>query len=274
MRAFFVVAALATLPMTQAPERPDVSERGLVAAATKYVVSYEKDFAFLIADEQYEQTRLDSRDRMLQRRVMRSELFLTYLPGDEEWIAVRDAIDVDGVPIKDRDDLRTLLSRKDGLRGVASQIVERNARFNIGAVERNFNEPTLALLLLEPRRAARISFDRTRVERQGDVTLATLAYEERDGPTLVAGRLGPARAKGEFVVEAGTGVVRRTTFELSKAAVKVRLVTSYEKDAKLGLWLPTVFTERYELNAAPREVIVCEARYTNYRRFDVIARIK
>jgi hypothetical protein len=175
--------------------------------------------------------------------------------------------------VDDREDLRALLSRREVLRGVVSQVVARNARYNIGQVTRNFNEPTLPLLLVEAKRVDGVRFERKAVTRSGGATLATLAFAERGRPTLVRGPNGSMPARGEIVIEAETGVVRRTTFELDQAGFTVKLATDYARDDKLGMWLPAVFTERYESRLV-HEVIECRATYSNYRRFDVTARIK
>ena len=63
-------------------------------------------------------------------------------------------------------------------------------------------------------------------------------------------------------------------FELATAGTRVKLETTYERDEKLNLWLPAKFTERYETDGMMRELILCDAKYTNYRRFEVTARIK
>jgi len=252
---------------------PDLSVKALVAAASKYVARYEQEFAFLVADEAYTQTRLQA-SAAVQSRELRSELFLAFLPVDKEWVAVRDVMRVDGTPVPVRDDLRALLSRREATRGVASEIVERNARYNIGKVTRNFNEPTLPLLLFDARRVADVKFEKKTVVKDGDTTLVTLGFSERGKPTLVRGPEGSMPARGEIIIEAGTGVIRRTRFELDRGGVKVRLTTEYAPDARLGLWLPTIFTERYDSSEEPREIVVCEATYSNYRRFDVTAKIK
>jgi hypothetical protein len=160
------------------------------------------------------------------------------------------------------------------MRGLASRLVARNARYNIGNVQRNFNEPTLPLLLLEPKRVGGVKFDRKKVEQSEGLTLVTLGFNERRD-TLVTGPRGPLPAKGEVVIDAATGTVRHTTFELSTPGTNVKLATAYTKDEKLNLWLPSVFTERYESDTgAMRELVLCEAKYSNYRRFEVTAKIK
>jgi hypothetical protein len=253
--------------------QPDTSLKALVAAASKYVAQYQQDFAFLIADESYSQTRTDAGNHV-QNRAMKSEFFLTYLPADAEWVAVRDVMEVDGKPVATREDLRTLLARGGEIRGLISQVVARNARYNIGSTTRNFNEPTLPLLLVGEKRINEVRFERRAVTRAGSTVIATIAFEERGRPTLVRGPEGSMPAKGEIVIEAGTGVVRKTTFELDRKDVKVKLTTDYALDGKLGLWLPALFTERYESNGPVSEVVSCQATYSNYRRFDVTARIK
>jgi hypothetical protein len=259
----------------------------LTTAAARYVADYEKQFAFLVADEVYTQTLYDADGRKSRTRVLKSELFLTYLPADDEWMAVRDVAEVDGVPVKDREDLRALLLKREQL-SLVRDLSARNARYNIGLVERTFNEPTLPLLLLDPKRASRIRFDRREVVRDEGSTLATLAFEERDRPTLIRTReYESVHGKGEFLIDAATGTVRRTVFGFTRPGIDVRLETTYSKDDRLNLWLPLVFTERYETGgaigrrrapneaaAALRELVQCEARYSNYRRFDVTGRIK
>ena len=144
-------------------------------------------------------------------------------------------------------------------------------------------------MLLEEKRLGRIDFDRKAVARDGATTLATLAFEERaNEPTLVRLREGTTvRARGEFVIDAATGAVRRTVFEIRQPGFELTLETTYGRDERMNMWVPVLFTERYgtggrfgsrrpsdPLLLAAEEVIRCEASYTNYRRFDVTARIK
>jgi len=254
-------------------QKIDTSTKALVAAASTYVAKYQQDFAFLIANESYSQTRTDAGGHT-QNRLLKSEFFLTFLPADNEWVAVRDVLEVDGQPVADRKDLRPLLAKGGEIRGLIAQVVARNARYNIGSTTRNFNEPTLPLLLVDAKRVNEVKFQRREVTRDDDVVLATLAFEERGRPTLVRGPEGSMPARGDIVIEAATGVVRKTTFEIDKSDVKVKLTTDYALDDKLGLWLPAVFTERYETVSPIPEVVLCEATYSNYRRFEVTGRIK
>ena len=67
----------------------------------------------------------------------------------------------------------------------------------------------------------------------------------------------------------------------------MELVTEYRFDERLGLMLPIVFREQYEQGKAAAkarmqepgtsreyEQIACEAKYSNFRRFEVFSRIR
>jgi hypothetical protein len=255
---------------------PDVSTRAVVAAAVRYVGAYREDFAFLIADETSRQSVHRPGSVRARERLMRGELYLAWLPADEAWIAVHDVADVDGAPVEDREDLAALIRSGAELRGIARQVAARNARFNIGSVQRNFNEPMLPLLLLDEARIDDVAFDRRAVVTAGGVTLVTLAFRERDERPLVRGTAGRLRGRGEFVVEAGSGRVRSSWFELREGPVLARLTTRYERDPKLDLWVPASFEELYQTTDRGRvtETILGTAAYTNYRRFVGVGRIK
>lgn len=269
----FVVLATAAGTLT-AQQRIDTSTRAVIAAATRYVVDYETKFKFVIADETYDQATFDHEKRETARRSMKGELFLTFIPADGVWLAVHDFTEVDGEPVADREDLRPLL-QKGETTSVVRSVLKRNARFNLGTILRNFNEPTLALLILEPRRVAGFSFDREDVTTTAGKPKVRLSFRERERPTLIRAADGsPVYARGELVVDAETGRIERTTIEFRDGPIVANLETQYALDEKIEMWVPVTFIERYERNRDDREVTVCEAQYTNFRKFEVTARIK
>jgi hypothetical protein len=279
-RASVLPAALVLLltpGLAAQQSRPlDRSTSELVTTAARYVDKYQEEFKFLLADEAYVQRVMSASGTILQERHLKGELFMTFLPGDDEWIAVHDFKEVDGKPVQDREDVRALLQKGD-VRGTAARIAAQNARFNIGRLGRNFNEPTLPLLLLNPRRVKDIDFDRDRVTIVGGRTVVSLRFRERERPTLIRNAItgAPIFAKGLLTMDALTGRVERTQFEIDIDRTTSRLFTEYELDERLNLWVPVVFRERYDdARERERQVILCEARYTNYRRFEVTGRIK
>ncbi len=267
----------ATLPLS-AQHPPDTSAKAVAAAAARYVAGYEQTLTFLLADEQYSQQVLDPAGRTTASRDMTGEWFVTFAGGeDRSWISVHDIREVDGEPVPHHEDLRALLARGT-VAGTAARLAARNAQFNIGSVERNFNEPTLALLMLDDRHRGQVKFSRKSVSTQAGAPgpLVTLAFKETDRPTLIRSVVGqPVYATGEMDIEAGTGRIHRTRLEMSTGSLRATLEARYELDPKLHLLVPSLFTERYEDGRSrERQVIVCEARYTNYRRFEVSVRIK
>lgn len=252
----------------------DTSVKGLVAAASGYLSGYQKQLSFLLADEQITQRVFDEQGREIRQRTMRGEFFVTYATGN--WTSVHDVAEVDGQAVIGRSDLRQLLQREP-LPALGRRLIERNAAFNIGSITRNFNEPTLALLILDPIRRSQFTFDRTRVERDGGAEVATLRFKEKGRPTLVRGMDGrDVSSTGDLTIEAGTGRIRETFMQFTHGPVVARLITTYARDSKLDVWVPVTFEERYERGSGPRphEVIVCETTYSNYRRFEVDIRIR
>jgi hypothetical protein len=180
--------------------------------------------------------------------------------------------EIDGKPLTNRQDLQTLL-RASSVRSVSQQLKERNASFNISRVERNFNEPTFALQVLERKNVFRFQFTRNAVTNAGDVALVTLRFDERDGPTLVVA-LTDRHAiccSGEFAIDAGTGQVRHAVVRFKDTRLSGELVTTYALDPALALWVPSRFTEKW--NAAS-ETVTGDAKYSGWRRFEVTSRIK
>ena len=262
-----------TRPLAQA-RPPDLSPKAIAASAAAYVKAYREEFKYLLADEVYTQKVYNAAGTLVEERRLKGELYLTYFPADAEWLAVHDITEIDDRPIPGRDDLKRLIQQGD-VRGAAMRVASRNASFNIGRLERNFNEPMLPLLLLEPKRMRHLAFERQRVVDAGDRTLVSLSYKEQDRPTLVRSKSGtPLYSTGAFVIDAATGRVERTEFTIKNKQVTSQLMTEYALEPRLKIWVPLIFREFYDSTRdGHREVIRCEATYTNYTRFEVTGRI-
>jgi hypothetical protein len=274
----WVPVLLAAAVMGQAPARPDVSTRAVVAAAAAYVAEYQQQLTFVVAEEAYRQQIVIQRPRdlMPRSRIMRSEVFFLVTPGNDDWMAIRDVLEVDGDPVADRPDLMEAL-RTLPARAVAATFKDYNSRFNLGRMYRNFNEPTLSLLVLDERHRHRFSFSRGRVERRGEATLVTIAFREREAPTLITDvKRGRVLSRGELVVDAASGRIHRAVLTATIQNVRLSLTTEYVPEERLEMWVPAVFREEYEYNARGMEAeqVVCEATYANYRRFETSARIR
>lgn len=291
-----LLVALATWPAVTGPTaraygRPtqgDPSASAVLANARAYLEKYKEELTFLIADEQYvQEIRYQSPvDRkMPQSRTMKSEIYFIFLPSSRDWMAIRDVQRVDGETVTDKPNVPNMLATIPAAE-VEASLKAYNARYNIGRTIRNFNEPTLSLLVLQPQRASNVTFEMKGIADSQGLQVATLAFREVGPETVLRDlSLKPVLSGGEILVEVGTGRIRRAQLKANLGSVKVEFTTTYVQDATLHELVPAVFREQYEdglyhanpLNQieteAPYEQIVCEAKYTHFRRFEVTGHV-
>lgn len=281
---FLITVAACSVSVTAQVRPPDTSVKAVLAAADAYLVDYQKQLMFLLSDERSTQEAVNWTGEVTERRQTAGDLFVTFVPADRAWVAVHDVAVVDGVPVDGHETIRQLLERNT-VAGVARELFTRNARFNIGRVLRNFNEPTLALLALDRRRRSQFKFERARVEETGATSMVTIEFKETERPTLVQNGGRPVYSSGEISIEAGTGRIQRTHIRLAAEGLSADLTTTYSRDQKLDLWLPSAFTERYEnrtvggarvrsVRPADSSVVRCVSTYTNWRRFAAVSRFR
>ncbi len=266
---------LAAAGLVRPAQPPDTSARAVVARAAERQATVQKALEFVLADETAVQEVFDEDGRRAARRETSGDFFLAFVPGDGGWLAVRDLTTVDGTPVENRDDLRALLTRGSMAR-IGRALADRNARFNIGPVVRNFNDPMLALVILDDKHRTRFRFERRSVARQGTSTLVTLAFTERDRPTLIrGGNNAPVFTRGELVIDAEAGHLHRAVITMKDGPTSAELTTTFERVEKLDLWLPARMDERYEHRSArERATVTVTSTYANYRRFEATGRIK
>lgn len=285
--ALAAVAAAMPSALTAAPAPPQQDALAIarfVDKAADYVRRYQDELTSIIAEEQYSQTvraQTPRKDGEPRETTLSSEVFFMFTPG-HDWMTIRDVLAVDGRPLDTRPDLRRALEELPAPQ-VAARFKAYNSRFNVGRVHRNFNEPTLSLLVLDDRHRKRFTFTRAKA-RSGDAPARVrLTFREHRQPTLIRDLDGqPAYSRGEFALDPATGRIEEIRFLLTVGPLKVALETMYERDARLGIHVPVRFTEHYEDGRPPRdgraggrhEEIECRATYSNFQRFAVQTRIK
>jgi hypothetical protein len=275
---FLLLAVVATPSADGRAQSVNLSRDAVVSAAAAYVRSYQQQFAFLVADEHTVQEAFGVKKEAripLGRRTTRGEIFITFLEGRRHWTTVRDVAEVDTVPVADRVDLPDLLSREDP-DTVARRLFALNARYNIGGVVRNFNDPMLALLPLSDAHRSRFSFDLERADRR-DASAAevTLAFRERERPTLVRPPSGGAAfARGTLTIDAATGAIRHSRLTVRYDTITAELITEFTREDRLDLLVPATFFERYTASAdGYDDLITSTSTYSNYRRFEARGRL-
>jgi hypothetical protein len=245
----------------------------VVARLDGYLQGYEKRLANVVAEEAYRQWVEEgpTTHRSTTSRMLRSDFALALTSDRNRWVGYRDTFEVDGLPVRDREErLERLLS--SGAVGQAARIAEQNARFNLGddLILRNINIPTFALEMMNPR-----SRDRFRVRRTGADVLDgrpgwLIEFRERERPTLVRTPEGRDQASRVVaLIDIQTGEVLQTVLTWDR--VKGSIAVSYGHAPGISVPVPIRMAERYVTRTGA--LVAGEATYANFRQFETSARI-
>ena len=182
--------------------------------AASYVDDYQKQLAAIVADEVYVQeirAQVPPEEGAPRSRTLRGEVFFLFAAAEREWMAIRDVKEVDGVPLTGTRDVRATLRTLPAAQ-VADRMKSYNARYNIGRITRDINEPTLALLVLDATHRDRFKFKADKPRQAGDRRLVPLSFKERERPTLIRSTAGkPIYTSGELMVEPESGRIWQST---------------------------------------------------------------
>lgn len=243
--------------------------RTLSHRASDYVLAYQRSFVSLVADETTVQT-VWKDGAVTATRTTEGELFSTFLDDRRTWMSIHDISRVDGAPVVDRLPVREWLTRST-LAAIGNQVAASNARFNIGPVTRNFNEPTLALLFLTPEHLDAMTVDRDDHAASGP-GLVTLRFRSRGPSPLVRSLNGLLTASGTVTMEPDSGRVHDTRVTFADPIIDADLHTVYEYDPHVEQWVPSRFVEHYA-RSRTGDVTHVESTFTNYRRFETRGRL-
>jgi hypothetical protein len=261
-RAILAAAlALSTVPAhAQAPRLEDVLRR-----LSAYLDSYEQRLAAVVAEEQYRQS-AGQRERNL-----RSDYALTRAADKEAWVGYRDTFEVDGKPIRDRED-RLIRLLTGGMAAGAARIAEESSRFNLAntVVTRNINVPTLVLEMLHPRNQWRFRLSKSGEDVIEGTHAWRLDYKERERPTFIRNSNGRDRpTHGSIWVNPATGEVWQTLLTWDSEP-RGTITVTYGHAPNIDALVPLSMTERYD---AKNSTITGDASYSNYRQFQTSARL-
>jgi hypothetical protein len=277
----------------QATDQPPLAQ--ILERVGHYVRQFEDDFAIVVSDEDYTQqdvvnTEPGGRRSSVARR-LRSEMVFAWLPETQSWLAARHVLTVDGAPVADSKDRMDAALAAPGPEGRARirRLRDEGARFNIGRVYRNFNDPTLVLQFLDPGYQGRFAFSLVGKERANEVDAWKIAFAERGPPSLITAPASDLPSNGLVWIGRVDGTVVRTSLTLKDAATNTRadIVVDYRRSPKLGIEVPVRMVETYMQQAlvdgaspgtprklvTMRERIECVATYSNFRRFETSGRL-
>ncbi len=255
---------------------PVVPPEELLPRIRAYVGEYEQALAGVVAEERYVQV-FSHRNApypappRLTRRELKSEMGFAWFPTPGTWFGFRDVVEADGKPVPDRQSRleRLFVDRRFPSEEQLTRVAQASARFNIGPARRNFNVPTLALLVASPANAGRCTFELRGYDTVDGVRVAVIAFAETASPTFVTREGHDWRSRGLLWVEPDSGRIRRTDFQLSDRDMEMRLTTWFTLDERLDLMVPSRMREMYDYPESTDTYVESSAQYSNVRRFRV-----
>jgi hypothetical protein len=275
------------LPGHDAGDRQESSLAAVLDRAGAYVVEFQRRLSGVVAEEIYVQhvrmpvgTRTTSASGMLPtHRELKSDLLLVKPAGVDRWLQFRDVFEVDGKPVRDRNErlMQLFVKPSSSSAEQADRIVSESARYNIGGLLRTVNAPVLALVILDPVNQPRFSFKR--VDRFEPLlghwtgapldSIWILEYREVQKRTLIRttnNRDLPAR--GRFWIEAATGRVFASELVAEDPLIQGIIDVEYQMEPSIGLLVPVEMRERYEIRREGSRVDG-NAAYSRFRQFQV-----
>ncbi len=235
------------------------------------VTGYVRDLSSVVAEERYEQATYRG-TRTDKVRVLRSDFLLLKAQGGDGWTPFRDVFEVDGRPVRDREERlkKLFLEKPETALREALRIKEESVRYLLGDgnTKSNVNWPTLALEFLLPSNQWRFDMRRGADETVEGTRAWRIDYDETAIPTLILtyDRLN-VPARGSFWVDPATGRVLKTTLQTGGRALEMTITVVYRPSDSLELLVPSEMRE--EFSSRVSVFLDGKATYSNFRRFQV-----
>ena len=257
----FVVASAA--PVAQSP-----SKEVLLRRAADYLVAFVDGLSNVVAEEEYQQSFREGPGR----RRLKSDFLLVKYPGAENnFLAFRDVIEVNGKPVTDQQDRLLKLfvePYKDPLVR-ASEIADASARHSVD--RGRLANPLFAIALLQRHYQPRFRFTLKDLEPDLGPGVREIELFENVPPKPT----GPLPIHAVAWVNEITGRVVKTELRTGKAPSTALLTTTFGTDPVLGIDVPLEMRDLHLVRAtgssalAMADEYVGVAKYTRFRRFQV-----
>ena len=269
--------------LSQAARAQEPTLGQVLARTTEYVEALTTQLSGMVVEERYEQRARGSATGGFgasgrERRALRSDYLLFQPEGADRHYGFRDVFEVDGRPVRDREERLTRLFLDPSVSSEAQVrgILIESARYNIGDVERSINTPTLALLFLRPAYKPRFTFERVTdtspglgVDEPEEDGVWVIAYQEAWPTTVLrAGDGGNLPAQGRFWIEPETGRVLVSELIFEDSTVDAIVTVKHALDKEMGHLVPVEMRERYG-NRRRGSRVDGVASYSRFRRFRV-----
>lgn len=246
MRMFLLMAAaLLAVPQPSAVD-------SLAASASRWAAAFEQDLSGLLFRERYLQTAdvgfSTGRAGSKAELHLEANVFLLRAPGRQGFVVYRDVYRAGGQDVTDHTErLQQLLTAPtaDSL-AQAQRLTDASARFNVGAINRNVNTPTMALEFLTEANIGRLEMREAGRDTVDGLVCVVVAFGETARPTLVRGeRDADVPARGRYWIDLITGAVPRAIVEFATDAYVGRIEMRLARHPVLKAWVPVEMSESW-----------------------------
>jgi hypothetical protein len=284
MARTLLIAAITCMAAVAVPRAraDEPSLKDVVRRMGAYVQAYGEKASIVVGTERYTQDTRGSGDRSSVTRILVSDFAIVKADAISGWLGFRDVLEVDGARVGDHEErLAHVLMASQGRFDEARRLSDESARFNIGSIQRNFNEPTVVLFYFSPKNQDRFKFSARAV---GDDGVWEIAFEEESRATIIRTPQGePVPSTGSVWVRPADGTIVRTLLKVPIIPMRNArgqrgsglVDVAYRRIEALDMWLPWTMTESFETTRQDTwERITGRAVYSNYRQFQTTVRIK
>ena len=185
-----------------------------------------------------------------RHRDLRSDFLLVKAPDTSALVAFRDVLDVDGVPVRDRQQrlARLFLNASPDAMTQATRIGDEGARYNLGNMRSTLGNPVLALGVAQLSYQPRFKFTLGKEDKSVGPGLWVVSYQETSSPAMIRGEAGrDLFAHGRLWIDAVTGRVMKTELRVEQPAVRAQVVTTFRVDDRFNIAVPSEMREEYSL---------------------------
>jgi hypothetical protein len=258
----WVLAAAVFCSRHAGAQSPKVDE--LIPKATAYAHHFVDRFSNVVAEERYEQEITVPK----RKRVLVSDFLLVKYPGNELWQSFRDVAEVDGKPVRDREQrlMKLFLEPSPSALRRAAEIRNASARHNLVDIG-TLSDPLLVIAFLQTQYVDRFRFNLAGLEKKLGPDVRTVRFVEFRQPTLLKRNANADLfARGLIWIEEGTGRVVKTELQVGGQVAPTRITTLYKFDEDLRINVPTMMEDWYPQGTGEFRG---KATYGKFRRFEV-----
>jgi hypothetical protein len=236
----------------------------LIAKTAAYVAQFVDQFSNVVAEE----TLLQETTVPRRKRMIRSDFLLVRYPGDAQWYAFRDVAEVDGKPVRDKQERLTRLFLEPAASAIrrARELQEAGSRYNLLDIG-TLNNPLTVVAFLQDHYRERFRFTVAGLDKRLGPTVRQIQFQEFKVPSLIKGNGNQdILSRGLAWIEEDSGRVVKTELRIGSRSAPISIITEYKFDEELGINVPVSMRDWYPDGTGEIRGV---ATYSRFRRFQV-----